>query len=254
MRIDFDLAWVAAVLLCSLRLAAAIALTPLLSGFSIPARLRVLILLALSVCMISPANLSAIPQSNDTLDLVQVALCELAFGAALAFGVFAAFSSFSLAGRILDLQIGFSVGGLFDPVTRRQSPILAAFFDLFAVVSFFLANLHHTLLRGFMATLEAVPPGTASPFVSPLLLSQQMTVMFVNGLKLAAPVVICLLLVDIGLATLSRNIPQFNIFVISLPIKTLVGIAVLAVVIRYMGPSVSRALNAIFPYWSALVA
>ncbi|PHV12884.1 flagellar biosynthetic protein FliR [Chitinimonas sp. BJB300] len=254
MRIDFDLAWVAAVLLCSLRLAAAIALTPILSGFSIPGRLRVLLLLALSVCMVGPANITAMPKPGDVLDLALAALCELGFGAALAFGVFAAFSSFSLAGRMLDLQIGFSVGGLFDPVTRRQSPILAALFDLFAVVSFFIANLHHTLLRGFVTTLENVPLGTANPFVSPLLLSQQMTVMFVNGLKLAAPVVICLLLVDIGLATLSRNIPQFNIFVISLPIKTLVGIAMLAVVIRYMAPTVSRALNAIFPYWSALLA
>jgi flagellar biosynthetic protein FliR len=254
MRIDFDLAWAMAVLLCSLRLSAAIALTPILSGFTIPARVRVLILLSLSACMVSPLITAQMQVSGDVMQLLIAALCELAFGAAMAFGVFAAFSAFSMAGRMLDLQIGFSVGGLFDPVTRRQSPIIAALLDLFAVVAFFVANLHHTLLRAFAATLEAVPLGKALPAVSPLLLSQQMTVMFVNGLKLAAPVLVCLLLVDIGLSALSRNIPQLNIFVISFPIKTLVGIAMLALVVRYMAPTVARALNAIFPYWGALVA
>ena len=150
-------------------------------------------------------------------------------------------------------QIGFTVGALFDPVTRRQSPLIATLFDLFAVLAFFVANLHHTVLRGFAASLSHVPLGSGGIAVDPMILAEQMGRMFVQGLKLAAPVAICLLLVELGMAILSRNIPQLNVFVISLPLKVIVGIAMLAFALRHLVPVVSQTLNLAFPYWERLL-
>ena len=57
-------------------------------------------------------------------------------------------------GRLLDVQIGFGIAQVFDPVTRRQVPVLASLFDQLAIVVFFLANGHHVLLRGLASRME----------------------------------------------------------------------------------------------------
>ncbi|KAF0813407.1 hypothetical protein IGB42_02336 [Andreprevotia sp. IGB-42] len=249
----YDMARLVATLLCATRLATAISLTPVLAGVGVPVRLRLFLVLALSFCLAGMGLSGLPPVPTDVLDLVGMMLSELLFGAALAFGVFTAFGAFSLAGHLLDFQIGFNVGALFDPVSRRQTPILSRLFDLFAVLVFFVTQLHHTLLRAFAATLEAVPLGAFKGAVSPLVMAEQVSRMFVQGLKLAAPVMICLLLVELGMAVLSRNIPQLNVFVISLPLKVLIGLSMLAFSLRYLAPTVSKTLNMIFPFWERLL-
>ncbi|SMC27707.1 flagellar biosynthetic protein FliR [Andreprevotia lacus DSM 23236] len=254
LALRYDTARLVATLLCATRLAAAISLTPVLAGVAMPTRLRAMLVLALAFCMAGwQGPLPA--QPHDVFGLAGMMLAEVLFGAALAFGVFTAFGAFSLAGHLLDFQIGFNLGALFDPVTRRQSPVLARLFDLFAVVAFFLADLHHMLLRGFAATLEVVPLGTFRPMqLSPTVLVEQLGSMFVYGLKLAAPVMVCLLLVELGMAVLSRNIPQLNVFVISMPLKVLIGLSMLAFSLRYLGPVVAKSLNAMFPFWERVLA
>ena len=86
---------------------------------------------------------------TDIPALISAGLAEVTIGALMAFGVFAAFAAFSFAGNALDLQIGFSLANIFDPITRSQSPLLAAIFGMIAVALFFTMDAHHTLLREF---------------------------------------------------------------------------------------------------------
>lgn len=48
------------------------------------------------------------------------------------------------------------------------------------------------------------------------------------ALEVAAPLFAALLLTDITFALLSRAVPQMNVFVVGLPVKLLVGLAVMA--------------------------
>ena len=48
------------------------------------------------------------------------------------------------------------------------------------------------------------------------------------GVRVALPIALVLLLVELSVALLARAIPQINVFILGLPLKMLVGFAVLA--------------------------
>jgi flagellar biosynthetic protein FliR len=60
--------------------------------------------------------------------------------------------------------------------------------------------------------------------------------MFSTGLALAAPVVLALLMTDVLVGMASRNLPQVNVLVLSIPLKVLVGYLVLAVSVSAWAP------------------
>jgi flagellar biosynthetic protein FliR len=59
--------------------------------------------------------------------------------------------------------------------------------------------------------------------------------MFLIALQIGAPIVGAVLLSDLGLALLSRTIPQMNVFVLGFPIKMALGLIVLLLALPYIG-------------------
>jgi flagellar biosynthesis protein FliR len=247
-----DAAWGTGVFLLSLRLGALFALSPIWGVAGGPPALRVLLVLALSAMLYGalPATGARVP--IEGAGLAVAAATELAIGAVLAFGVFAAFAAFSLAGKIIDVQSGFGLGNVFDPVTRSQAPVIGTLLNLLAVTLFFAIDGHHALLRGVAFSLEALPLGTLPGALAADALVRQFGAMFVLALVLAAPVVFCLLLVEVGLAVLSRSLPQMNVFIVAIPIKIFVGLAMLAASVGYVGPVAARIFASIFRSWEEL--
>jgi flagellar biosynthetic protein FliR len=246
------------VFLLSLRLGALLLLTPLLHAISVPPTARILLVLGLAAALVPglphgslvPAAVAAQPGV-----LIAAAAVEVALGATLALGVFAAFGAISLAGRILDIQIGFGMAQVVDPATQRQIPIINSAFDQVGVLVFFLVNGHHALLRGLVYSLERFPLGRAWSLeaASPIVL-KHVAGLFGLGFALAAPVVFCMLLVDLGLGVLARNLPQMNIFVVGLPIKIVAGLAALSLWFGGMGEAMERIYASIYTTWDAVFA
>ena len=73
-------------------------------------------------------------------------------------------------------------------------------------------------------------------------------------LALAAPVVACLVLVELALGVLARNLPQMNMFVLAIPIKVVVCVVALAVWFGGIGESMSRVYGSIYRGWDAFFA
>jgi flagellar biosynthetic protein FliR len=53
--------------------------------------------------------------------------------------------------------------------------------------------------------------------------------LFATGVRIAAPVLVVLLLVNAGLAVLARTIPQMNAFAVGAPVQVGVGLVVVGV-------------------------
>lgn len=240
-------------MLCMARLTGLLLLTPIISGFSIPSRVRLLIVIGLSICLAHIHSGEGQILLDGTLPLIVLCVTEFLLGVLMAFGIFSAFAVFSMAGRLLDLQIGFSVASLIDPVTKQQSPVLASMLDLLAILIFFVGNFHHALIRGFSASLNYVPLGQVLLNFNPVLLGKRIGIMFSQGFALAAPVAFFLLFIEFGMAVLSRNIPQLNIFIISMPIKIIGGLFMLSLAVHYFGPAAFVIFNDIFNYWEDLL-
>ncbi|WP_332879426.1 flagellar biosynthetic protein FliR [Massilia sp. S19_KUP03_FR1] len=253
MHVDFSNAWITAVLLCALRLSALLLLAPFWQPLGLPVRVRLMIILAFSATLVSATHATSPVLLNSLPALIQAAMTELLVGALMAFGVFTAFAAIAFAGNALDLQIGFNIANVFDPVTRSQSPLLASIFAMTAVMLFFSADAHHTVIRGFAWSLERIPLGGPAPRPDIAALGRQFGIVFTLGLTLAAPVMFCLFLVELAMAVLSRNLQQLNVFVLGTPIKIILGLMLLATLAPQFGHTTRRIFDAIFTFWQAVL-
>lgn len=249
--------WLALVLLLSLRLGATFAFSPLLSAAAIPGPVRILLVLGLAGALSLALGLPALPTAllDQPGVLFAAGMTELALGASLGLGIQLAFGAFSLAGRLLDVQIGFGLVQVFDPLSNVRGSVLTTVFDQLAVLMFFLLNVHHVLLRGLAWSLERFPIAQPWPLgnaLAPLL--KQVSAMFALGLALAAPVVFCILLVELALGVVAHALPQINMLVLGLGIKIVVGLFALTLWVPEMGGVFARIYESIYGTWNQLLA
>lgn len=253
MTIEIASSLLLAVLLLSIRLSALLLLSPLFSVAQLPVRVRVLFIVALASVLTLALQPSLQTMPATLAELILAAINELIVGAALAFGVFAAFAAFMFGGRLLDFQMGFGVAALIDPATNNQSPLIGTALNMMAVTTFFLLDGHHLLIRGLAYGLEQVPLGVPLTEIGIDAIVMQFGLMFVYGVAVVAPALVALLLVDAGMAIAARTMPQVNMFIVGLPIKIFVGLVLLALSLGYMGPLLERIYASIFRYWEVIL-
>ncbi len=253
MLFKVDITVVMTVLLVMTRFAAVFLLTPLFAVAQIPVRVRILFLLALSYLMVSGLGLVSVSAPLKMSELLGAVINELVLGAALAFGIFAAFGAFLFGGRILDFQMGFGVANLINPATNTQGPLMGTVLNMMAVMAFFMLNGHHMIIRGLAYSLEKIPPGAPIRALSLDAVVNQFGVMFIYGLAVVAPAVFALLMLDVGMAVAARTMPQVNMFIISFPIKIFMGLMILALSLQYMGPLLEKIYASIFRYWQQVI-
>ena len=118
---------------------------------------------------------------------------------------------------------GLSIATAFDPETGSNN-IVGAFLYLVMLLVFILINGHHFVLQALVLSYDTIPLGgfaLTGPVADQLL---RMTgIMFVVGLKCAAPIIVASFLMNVALAILSRVAPQVNVFMVSFPVKIGVG-------------------------------
>jgi flagellar biosynthetic protein FliR len=243
--------WITAVLLLAVRIAAMLLLTPVLYAASMPVLARVLLAIGLS-CVLALPFTGALPvMPADAGDLMVAVLREAAVGATLGLGILMAFAGFALAGRLIDIQVGFGVGQVFDPLTRTRVPVLTSTFSLLAAVFFFLVNGHHALLRGLAYSIERFPVGSGwagGTAADPML--RQVGSLFALGVALASPLVLTLLLLEFVLGVASRNLPQMNMLVMGIPVKIVAGLLALSVWAMGFSAPAARLYAGIHQAWN----
>ncbi|MGJ7502484.1 flagellar biosynthetic protein FliR [Variovorax sp. ZT5P49] len=250
--LPFDSTWMVFVGLLALRVAATLLMTPVFYAMPLPASIRTLLVVGLSLAL--AAGLPAHPAPWMGWDaLVVAAMSELALGAMLGLGILLAFGAFSVAGQLLDVQLGFGIAQIVDPVTKRPVPILTSAFGYLAVLMFFLVNGHHALLRGISYSLDRFPVGAAwsiSDSVAPVM--KQAAGLFSLGFALAAPVVFCILLVEFALGVIGRNLPQMNMFTMGIPVKIIAGLVALSLWFMGIGGVMTRTYASIASTWEGI--
>lgn len=253
MNITADMSFLATVWLVFIRLSTLFLMSPLFLLGQIPARIKTLILLPLALALVVSTKVNNVEVPASLPFFFVAAVHEVFIGALMAFGVFAAFAAFSFGGRILDFQMGFGVANLIDPSTNAQSPLLGTMLTMVAVMTFYLLDGHHLLIRGLAYSLEQVPPGTALTETSLAAIVAQFGLMFVYGMAIVAPAVFALLMLDVGMAVAARTMPQVNMFIVGLPLKIFVGLVMLTVSLNFISPLLQKIYRSIFEFWEAVL-
>lgn len=209
------------------RIGGLLAALPVFSGRTIPIKVKLGLVLTLSL-MLAPS----IPMPTVSLDPVILAggmLSEITIGVTIGLAVRLMFGALEVAGELLGIQMGFGAVHLFDPTTSQQTPMVAQFFTMLASLIFLSLNAHLFAMATIIHSYEAIPAFGAhlSSHLGEeiLLLSQRM---FTIGLKLSAPVLIAILLINVLMALLGRAVPQVQVFVLSFPITIAGGLLVLS--------------------------
>lgn len=237
---DSPLIWVQAVMLAAARLTVGLGLTPLFSAFAMPMLARLIFILVLSSLAVDVQG--TLPPAADLAAMVPALCNEVGLGLLLSVGVHAAFAAFSIGGRLIDAQMGFTLGAVLDPVSKGHAAVMASGLNLLAVVLFFVTDAHQLLLTGCFRTFELLPLGQGWSAQGWFPVAMGAGSMFALGFMMAAPVVIGLLLADVVVAVVSRNLPQMNVLFLSIPMKVLLGLVVMAVSVHFMSPLAARAL------------
>lgn len=240
--------------LLSVRLGIVFLMTPLLGVFGLPVRFKVLLIAIMSSALIYGVPEWRSPVQAEAIGWLIPFLRELALGLALSLGVFSAFSAISVAGKILDTQMGYGIAQVFDPSTHRQLSIVSGTFNQFSVVLFFILDFHHILLRGLATSIEIYPLGTEWPISEfGMALIKQFGGLFALGFAFIAPIIFCILLVEFALSVLTRSLPQLHMLTLGIPLKIIVGLFALAIWLTGANELLKKVYNAIFESWKVML-
>jgi len=250
--ISINLAWLTGTLLLAARIAAATMLTPVFGPTQIPGPVRIFIALGLAAFLLLAVPV-AMPPMADTTDLAVATLGELILGASLAFGFLVAYAATQVAGRVLDIQLGYGAASVLNPTTQTPVPLIGSVIGMAAVALFLSMDGPHVLIRALALSVERYPPGTLALDLDITEHLKFSGAMFTFGLALAAPVMLMLLLSDISLAVLARSMPQLNVFVLSFSVKIVLGLMGLAVSIKFAGTVLTALFESTWRFWETVV-
>jgi flagellar biosynthesis protein FliR len=216
---------------------------PLFSSKMFPARARGVAAVALAVG-ISPIAMKDQHVPTDALSLGGLIGKEALVGFAFAFAVSVLFAAVSAAGSFIDTLIGFSFGGLVDPVNGNQSSVLSQLYTLIGVMVFIAIGGEAWMVQGLVKTYDLVGL-TDMPALGALVGGAQHTFssIFVSAVELAAPVLIALIITDAGFGVVSRVMPQLNVFAVGFPAKILVGFLILAASLPFVAGWIGNQLQ-----------
>jgi flagellar biosynthetic protein FliR len=216
---------------------------PLFSSKMIPIRARGVAAVALAVGL-SPIALKDGKVPTDALSLAGLVGKEALVGFAFAFAISVLFAAVSVAGSFLDTLIGFSYGGLVDPVNGNQSSVLSQLYTLVGVMIFLAIGGDTWMIQGLGKTYDLVGL-TDLPSIGAMVGGAQHTfaTIFVSAVQIAAPVLIALIITDAGFGVVSRVMPQLNVFAVGFPAKILVGFLIVAASLPFVAGWIGNQLE-----------
>lgn len=213
------------------RVSALFVSAPVFGSREIPSQVKIGLAGVLSLVLlpiVRPALDGAmVPQSVSVM--VAQLLGQTIIGLLMGLVVSLLFVAVRIGGDVIDYQMGFTQASTFNPQFNETISPIANFQYRYALVIYLLANGHWLLLASLARSFEKLPVGHLALGGAALGTFTDMTyAMMVAGLQIAAPGGAVLLITDIAFAFLNRAVPQMQVFYVSMPVKILVGLAVVA--------------------------
>lgn len=199
---------------------------PIYGSQSVPVSLRAAFSVAIAVC-IFPIAVYKLPQGLTLSGAAAGVFGELLIGLIMGLSLSLTFAGAQVAGMIIGQQAGMSLGQVFNPVLNTNTTILGQIFFLSAITVFVLAGGHRELMRALLDTYDSVPV-MSFRFSPPMLdlMTGLLTASYTMALRLAAPVLISLLMATLAMGFLSRTMPQFNILSVGFAVRTLIAMGI----------------------------
>jgi flagellar biosynthetic protein FliR len=213
------------------RVAGLMLFAPMFGSTRVSRRIKMMVALVMSMAMLRGGAVDptrAVVQ-DDMMYMAVAIAGEMLMGVAMGMIVSLVFIAAQWAGEMIGQQVGFNVGQAFDPQFGGGGNVVGDAYFMFTMVIFLLIGGHRVLVDGVFDSLRAVPPGALvfhNEMLEPVL--HFMTTTTTLALRLAAPIFVTMLIVDVAMGCLSKTMPQFNIMTTGMSLRAIIGMGLLS--------------------------
>jgi flagellar biosynthetic protein FliR len=233
---EIGLQSVAGHLLVLLRVSAWLVIAPPFSHRAIPAQVKALLSLGITLAVGSTLDFSGV--SLQTGDLAAAAVWQVLVGLALGFVCYLLFAAVQAAGNLIDLFGGFQLAQAFDPQMQSGASVFGRLYQMTSIVLLFASDGYLVVFHGLTSTFGVlgVTEGLSVQVLSRVVTEGTSQVM-VSSLQIAGPLIAILFLTDVGLGLLTRAAPALQAFSLGFPLKIGITLAVSTMAVAVL-PSV----------------
>jgi flagellar biosynthetic protein FliR len=241
-------------LLVFFRLAGMALFAPLFGSAQIPKRVRVMLILMLALGMAGSVK-PPLRLPDNTWDTAIAIAGEMFFGLAMGMIMSFVFIACQWAGEIIGQQMGLNLGEVFDPAYGAQASIVGDLYFMLTLVTFLAVGGHRAMLQGVHASFEMLPLLSLGINESLLhMLTGLLETATILAVRLAAPMLITMLVVDLVLGLIGKTVPQMNVMAAGLSLRSGVGMLVIIVGLtlstRVMRDSVVQSMQTVWDGWT----
>jgi len=212
---------------------------PLWSISGIPRPVRAAVAAVLSVALLPAAQRVVLPEALVALPVGMT--LEFVIGLAIGLAAAVIVYGMAMAGEVLAIQMGLSLGPAASPLAELAVPGIGQMQSFLAMLIYLSVGGHLMLLRGLSDSLTALPPGGAATLeASTEMVSGLLGTLFGCALRTAAPTMVALLLIHVAIAITGRAVPQIHAILLAFPVTIGVGLFVIGASLPVVGAAVTQ--------------
>ncbi|MBD5607715.1 MAG: flagellar biosynthetic protein FliR [Desulfovibrio sp.] len=251
---NYDPAAVLSVILTMLRVSIIMFMLPIFSTNNIPVTVKGAATIVFTLGVWPHLALSGAHMPAHPFDFVLMILGEIFIGLVLSMAINFLFLGIQSGGELLGFQMGFTMINFADPLTGNNTGITAFFIWMASLLTFLALNGHLYMIKGFAASFQIIPPGAL--FIGDSILNNVLDLsaqLFILALKIAAPVMVALFMVEVALGLVARTSPQVHIMEFGFPIKIGVGFFFVGLLLYVMARQIEEFITGMDPMMENLM-
>lgn len=211
------------------RLSFLVFLMPFLDNQAIRSRVKVGLVFFLALIFWSQVQDTTITPVASPLFFFILVLKEAIIGIIMGFGMQFMVYFVSVAGYFMSRDMGFMQSTSMDPLTEEMSTDVSNLLIIMFSIIFLITGGHNFFILLMQQSFEMIP--LAEFYFHSEKVSQVFLILssnaFLLGIKMASPMIVTILLSQVGMAFIARVMPQMNIWIVGMPLKIGLGMLIL---------------------------
>ena len=205
------------------------------SSPSVSVPIKVLFSIVMTFVVAPIADFTTADTTAITSGLVMHAFKEVSIGLFLGFLTRFFFFALSMAGEMISISLGLSSAQVYNPFSGQSGQVVEQFFSLFGMMVFLSMNGHHVFVTALVESFQVIPLARSGiEFGGLAEVASRFQAIFVIVVKMSAPIVLTLFIVNIAMSIIGRAVPQMNVLVTSFPVTIMIGLVVMIISIPLM--------------------
>ncbi|KYG67569.1 flagellar biosynthetic protein FliR [Bdellovibrio bacteriovorus] len=189
--------------------------------------IKVLLSIVLSVLLFPLVKVGNVDYALVSNEIIGLAIRELIVGLSIGFLTRLFFFVVTMTGDLVSMSVGLSASQMYNPMLGSNGNVIDQFYSTLGTLVFLAINGHHMLISAIAQSYDLIPVSSLSlnvgPFAEMAAYGQDVMIM---AIKMCAPVMVTILLVNVAMGILGRAVPQINVLVTSMPVTIMIGMAV----------------------------